>query len=943
MKEEFIKNAPLFAEFNDTERRAVGRRMRLETYQPGELIFAQGTESDALYLIEEGWVKLTEDSSRTPIATLGPGSLLGETDFFMGRERSMTARANSSLSLWVLDENAVLDLIEEHNEIGLKLGLALDIGIAQYQQHLMKHIGHISFMQDLDEEERRAVAKRLVPQRYPTREAIFRSGDAASGLYLIETGSVRLIGDGDDDYAELGAGDTFGEMAVLSNKPHPNTAQAATEVIVWQLSPSDFARLAETYPRIRAILSRNLRSRLSAADLVQAASMLQRVSIFTNLPRDVLDDVASHLLLRHTPAGEVIYAPGDPGDAMYFVESGQVEITAEDEERRETLARLIPGDSFGDMALLTGKSRTVTARTMTHGNLWALYRTDFDNLLVKHPVLTVALSDALRERLSKAEGSFVAPHLHKIALLGGLSRVQLDELAERLRPQTYQSGDIIYVEGRTGDTMYFVESGQVERTASSPKGPVVLEVLDSGDFLGEIALLTGRPHIATARVVAESTLWALRKPDFDDLVFRYPNLAVILGRVLSERQYDAMEKLRGAAPAPAPARAVRQEGGARPAPARPRPRPAPQPAARSARPAAAAEYPRGGVHRQATTVQPPTRRATTGRAASRPRPPASKARPRPSATRGISRGAGRLSRKAGGVIGETAVWFATRSPRVKLGILVLLVLIIWLIFIAAPSSIIRTLSANLNGGENDIGYAAYAQADFEGNAQSPMLILENVRDSGAVAALPFVETVTATPSPTATPTSTPTITPTPTDTPIPTWTPTPTPTDTPLPPTPTPTLPPDTPTPTPLPYTPTPRPPTETPTPSATPTPDADYIVTSVRQLTACENEGKHHIFVHVIDKNGSGLNGVPLKICWAPGDDNCANPTTESKSEGQGWVEFAMFKGAYSVQVAGAKSQVASGITPDYQLDELCPTTGNPVANSRFHASFEVTIQRTW
>jgi CRP-like cAMP-binding protein len=739
VKEEFIKNAPLFAEFTDTERRAVGRRMRLETYQADELIFGQGTESDALYLVEEGWVKLTDDGGRTPIATLGPGSLLGETDFFVGRERTMTARANSPLSLWVLDENAVLDLIEEHNQIGLKLGLALGIGIAQYQRHLMQHLGHISFMQDLDEEERRAVAKRLAPQRYATREAIFRSGDAASGLYLIETGSVRLIGDGDDDYTELGPGSTFGEMAVLSNKPHPNTAQAATEVIAWQLSPSDFARLAEAYPRIRALLSRNLRSRLSAADLVQAAGMLQRVPIFANLPRDVLDEVASHLLLRHTPAGEVIYAPGDPGDAMYFVESGQVEITTEDEDRREMLARLIPGDSFGDMALLTGKSRTVTARAVTHSNLWALYRTDFDNLLVKHPILTVALSDTLRERLSQAEGSFVAAHLHKIALLGGLTRVQLDELAERLQPQTYRSGDIIYAEGRTGDTMYFIEAGQVERTASSPRGPVVLEVLESGDFLGEIALLTGKPHIATARVVTESTLWALKKPDFDDLVFRYPNLAVILGRVLSERQYEAMEKLR--LPVPAPVRP-------QPAPPQPRPQPALPLAARSARPATAAEYPLGGVYRQPTTTQPPTGRATTRRAAPRLRPPS-----RPSATRGISRGAGRLSRKIGGFIGEMAVWFATRSPRVKLGILVLLVLIIWLIFIAAPSSIIRTLSANLNGGENDPGYAAYARADFEENAQSPMLILKTVRDSGAVAALPFVETVTATPSPTATPTN----------------------------------------------------------------------------------------------------------------------------------------------------------------------------------------------
>jgi len=913
VKEEFIKNAPLFAEFTETERRAVGKRMRLETYQSGELIFAKGSESDALYLIKEGWVKLTEDSSQTAIATLGPGSLLGETDFFMGRERGMTARATSPLSVWVLDENAVLDILEEHNEVGLKLGLALGTGIAQYQRYLMAHLGHIPFMRDLSENERQMVTRRLVPQRYAPAEAIFRSGDTASGIYYIESGAVRLIGD--DDFTELGPGDTFGEMAVLSGKPHANTAQAALESTVWQLTPSDFARLAETYPSIRATLSRSLRSRLSAADVVQAVRILQRMPIFANLSREALDDVAVHLLLQHIPIGEVIYSPGDSGDAMYFVESGQVELSKEDEERRETLARLIPGDFFGETALLTGQSRTVTARTVAHSNLWVLYRADFDHLLVKHASLTVSLGQVLRERLSQAEGSFVPTHLHQIALSGGLSRAQLEELAERLQVQTYQSGDIVCYEGRTGDKMYFVESGQVEQTVSSPRGPLVLETLESGDFFGEDALLANKPHLATARVLIECNVWALRKSDFDELLYKYPNLAVVLSRASSERQYGAMEKLRGAAPAPAPS--------PQPAPVRSRPVPRPAPAAATAAPSRPASVP------------PP-------QPIPQPRPAARKGRTRPPAARGISRGANRLSHRVGGFIGETAVWFATRSLRVKLGILVLLVLVIWLLFIAAPSSIIRTLSANLNGGENDVGFA-YAQAQAEGNGQSASLLIENVRENGAVAALPFVETVTPTPTSTATPTHTPTVTPTPTDTPIPTSTPTATPTNTPLPPTNTPTAPPDTPTPTPLPYTPTPRPPTDTPTPAPTPTPDVDYIIASVRQLTPCENEGKHHIFVHVVDAAGNGMNNVPIKICWGPGEGDCAHPLSESKERGMGWVEFAMFKGVYAVQIEGAKSQVASGITPDFQIDELCPATDNPVANSRFHASFEVLIQRTW
>jgi len=306
----------------------------------------------------------------------------------------------------------------------------------------------------------------------------------------------------------------------------------------------------------------------------------------------------------------------------------------------------------------------------------------------------------------------------------------------------------------------------------------------------------------------------------------------------------------------------------------------------------------------------------------------------PSAGEGISRGAQVFSNHSGGIIGEVAVWFSTRSRRVKVGLILLLILLIWLCGITLPAALINELAANLNGGENDRG-SAFAQGDSGLIGQSPMILLQRVRRNGAVAALPFIETVTPIPSSTPTPTDTPTVTPTPTGTPLPTLTPTPLPTDTPLPPTDTPTAEPT------ATSRPRPRAPTNTPEPTPTPTPDVDYLIAGVRQLTPCENNGNHHIYIHVVDQVGSGLNGVPLKVCWGTGENDCVRPLTETKSRGPGWVEFAMFKGTYNVRVDGAKSQVASGITPDYQKDELCAQNGNGVANSLYHASFEVLIQK--
>ena len=69
---------------------------------------------------------------------------------------------------------------------------------------------------------------------------------------------------------------------------------------------------------------------------------------------------------------------------------------------------------------------------------------------------------------------------------------------------------------------------------------------------------------------------------------------------------------------------------------------------------------------------------------------------------------------------------------------------------------------------------------------------------------------------------------------------------------------------------------------------------------------------------------------------------TTGDKSHiDPGFVDFAMFKGSYSVQVLDYISEIAGPITPDIPRDETCAETGNAVANSLFHYSFEIVFRK--
>lgn len=119
-----------------------------------------------------------------------------------------------------------------------------------------------------------------------------------------------------------------------------------------------------------------------------------------------------------------------------------------------------------------------------------------------------------------------------------------------------------------------------------------------------------------------------------------------------------------------------------------------------------------------------------------------------------------------------------------------------------------------------------------------------------------------------------------------------------------------------------------------------------MRQLTPCENQGKHHIFVKVEDAAGQGINGVPVKVEWAGGADGHVLVNTETKTDLKGQLDpgrfdFAMFKGSYAVEVVGGSSEVAGPVTPDYGTNEACGE--NTVANSLFHQSYEVIFQRTY
>ncbi len=128
---------------------------------------------------------------------------------------------------------------------------------------------------------------------------------------------------------------------------------------------------------------------------------LRAVPIFSDLEEGHLATLASAARPVLVPAGERVFSAGDPGDALYLVRSGRIEVVAED---GAIMRELSHGNVLGELALLTGSARSATARARRDSELLRIGREEFLGLLQESTGFALALTRALGAQLQASRG-----------------------------------------------------------------------------------------------------------------------------------------------------------------------------------------------------------------------------------------------------------------------------------------------------------------------------------------------------------------------------------------------------------------------------------------------------------------------------------------------------------------------------------------------------------
>ena len=134
------------------------------------------------------------------------------------------------------------------------------------------------------------------------------------------------------------------------------------------------------------------------------AANLRSVPLFSSLDSKATAELGAYLTIHDYPKSATIFRKGDPGDAMYLIDVGQVGISITDADGHYvTLAELGPGDFFGEMSILDGQGRSANAIALDDARLAKLTRDDFLAFMRTDPRVTLELLTALTARLRRTD------------------------------------------------------------------------------------------------------------------------------------------------------------------------------------------------------------------------------------------------------------------------------------------------------------------------------------------------------------------------------------------------------------------------------------------------------------------------------------------------------------------------------------------------------------
>mmetsp|Transcript_83588 Transcript_83588/g.270463 ORF Transcript_83588/g.270463 Transcript_83588/m.270463 type:complete len:398 (+) Transcript_83588:135-1328(+) len=226
---------------------------------------------------------------------------------------------------------------------------------------------------------------------------------------------------------------------------------------------------------------------------------LQKSFMFHALEKHDMETVLMAMKEVDFEAGKKVITEGEDGDYLFVIEKGSLDCIKSIEGADKVVKTCEVGDVFGELALLYNCPRAASVVAKEDCVCWQLDRESFNNIV----------KEAAVKKRDKYD-SF----LKNVALISSLEPYERSQIADALKSETFNKGEVIVKQDEPGDKFYIVEEG----SAAATKGGVQVMSYGPGDYFGELALIRNQPRAATVTCKGVAKLLSIDSGSFKRLL-----------------------------------------------------------------------------------------------------------------------------------------------------------------------------------------------------------------------------------------------------------------------------------------------------------------------------------------------------------------------------------------------------------------------------------------
>ncbi len=283
-------------------------------------------------------------------------------------------------------------------------------------------------------------------------DSVFKEGDENRERIYLLSGSIT-IRSGKNEVDAINAGGKMARYPIAHQSPRKFSVIARTKIETVSID-NDF--LADMFASVedKAYEVSSFEEQIVDDDWM---NQLLQSRVFQQIPATNIQNVMMRMEEMKTLAGDVVISQGDEGDYFYLINKGECLVSlSEDGGESKEVARLGPGESFGEDALLSDKPRGSTVTMLTNGTLIRLGKQDFVDY-VKRPLAgAISYEEALERAEQGATWLDVRPTAdHLAGRVPGSISIPFNRLRRRFGELDSEQSYIVYC-----------NNGQVSTTAA---------------------------------------------------------------------------------------------------------------------------------------------------------------------------------------------------------------------------------------------------------------------------------------------------------------------------------------------------------------------------------------------------------------------------------------------------------------------------------------------